>query len=95
MQEYVLERTILQEKKKKKAQCDRFLILRAQLCHSCSPIFKASPFLPPGLCSMRKWMQYRFKNTGFSAALGCEIYVVPLFAIRKRSETDNMVKGNS
>lgn len=26
----------------RQAQCDIFLILRAQLCHSCSPIFKAS-----------------------------------------------------
>lgn len=29
----------------RQTQCDSFLILRAQLCHSCSPIFKAS-FLP-------------------------------------------------
>lgn len=28
----------------RQAQCDGFLILRAQLCHSCSPIFKASFF---------------------------------------------------
>lgn len=26
----------------RQAQCDSFLILRAQLCHSCSPIFRAS-----------------------------------------------------